>query len=243
MGMILRLLGSTELTGSNGARLDAVLAQPKRFALLAYMAVDRPPRLHRRDSLLLRFWPESDEAHARGALSQALSFLRRSLGDGVIVSRGADEVGLDHALITTDVGQFEAAADAGDHEVALGRYLGDFLSGFHLTGCNEFDDWLTAERQRLRDRAVRSAKAMARAALESGDASRAVVSARHALLLAPHDESAARRMLAALEFAGRPALALQEYEEFKRRLREELGVAPSADLQRYVDALRAKSIP
>lgn len=234
-----RLLGSTELRAADGSALDDVVAQPKRLALLAYLAVERPVRLHRRDSLLLLFWPESDETHARGALSQALSFLRRGLGDGVIVTRGVDEVGVDPERITTDVAEFEAAADAEQHARALSRYQGDLLSGLNISGCNEFDDWLSAERKRLRERAARTARVIAREALASGDGSNAIVSARHALLLEPLDESAARRVLAAYELAGRPALGVAEYDAFRRRLKDELGIEPSADLQRAAERLRA----
>ena len=243
MTIQLRLLGSTELLAPDGGRIDAVLAQPKRLALLAFLAVDKPVRLHRRDALLLLFWPDADEAHARGALSQALAFLRRQLSVGVIVTRGTEEVGLDHALLATDVQSFEAAADAGEHARALKHYAGGLLEGFHVSGCRDIDDWLTAERERLRERAVRAAKALSRLAEQSDDKSTAVVAARHALLLAPLDESAAVRVLAALDLAGRPALALQEYEAFRRRLHEQLGVAPSAELQRRVESIRDRSTP
>jgi DNA-binding SARP family transcriptional activator len=239
MALQLRVLGSTELRDADGRALDSLLAQPKRVALLAYLCVERPMRLHRRDSLLLLFWPDSDESRARGALSQSLSFLRRGLGDGVIATRGLEEVGVEPTRIETDVDRFERFADAQEHARALDAYTGDLLAGLHVSGCNEFDDWLSAERQRLRERAARSARAVAKTALEAGDGSTAVVAARHALVLSPLDESAARRVFAAYELAGRPALALAEYEAFRRRLRQELGVEPTADLQRLVERIRA----
>lgn len=234
-----RLLGSTELRAEDGTALDEVVAQPKRLALLAYLAIDGPVRLHRRDSLLLRFWPESDESHARGALSQALSFLRRGLGDGVILSRGTEEVGVDPARLTTDVARFEAQLDAGQLVEALGLYRGDLLGGLNISGCNEFDDWLSAERKRLRERAARAARAVTKAAIASGDGSVAIVAARHALLLSPLDETAAERVLAAYALAGRPALGLAEYDAFRRRLRDEMGIEPSAELQRTAERLRS----
>ncbi|MFM7403113.1 MAG: hypothetical protein ACKO1N_03235, partial [Erythrobacter sp.] len=46
--------------------------------------------------------------------------------------------------ITTDVQGFEAAAEAGEHARALKLYAGDLLAGLHVSGCNEFDDWMTA---------------------------------------------------------------------------------------------------
>src|SRR6266545_5141968 len=89
-----RILGGLNLLGAAGHELKSVLAQPKRVALLAYLAAATPRRLHRRDSLVALFWPELDQEHARAALRQALHGLRHALGDGVLVPRGDDDVGL-----------------------------------------------------------------------------------------------------------------------------------------------------
>ena len=69
-------LGSLELSGVDARVICAVHAQPKRLALLAFLAAEHPLGFHRRDSILALFWPELDSAHARDALSQALRFLR-----------------------------------------------------------------------------------------------------------------------------------------------------------------------
>ena len=45
-----RILGALNLLGPGGRELTPVLAQPKRVALLAYLAAATPRRLHRRDS-------------------------------------------------------------------------------------------------------------------------------------------------------------------------------------------------
>src|SRR3989475_4150125 len=84
-----RMLGAMSLLGADGHDLRAVLAQPKRVALLAYLAVT--PRFHRRDSLVALFWPDLDQEHARAALRQALHGLRRALGEGVLVTRGDED--------------------------------------------------------------------------------------------------------------------------------------------------------
>src|SRR5438105_7448191 len=76
----LRMLGTLDLKGADGRAVRSILAQPKRLALLAYLAVH--PAGARRDSVVALFWPELDTAHARGALRQSLRFLRRELGDG-----------------------------------------------------------------------------------------------------------------------------------------------------------------
>src|SRR3989442_7257500 len=95
----LRILGGLNLLGASGRELSSVLAQPKRVALLAYLAAATPRRLHRRDSLLVLFWPELDQEHARAALRQALHGLRHALGDVVLLATG-DEVIRLHARRT-----------------------------------------------------------------------------------------------------------------------------------------------
>ena len=60
-----RALGTTSLTVGPDEDIVSVLSQPKRLALLAYLAIGRPPGFHRRSTLLALFWPEQDEQHAR----------------------------------------------------------------------------------------------------------------------------------------------------------------------------------
>jgi serine/threonine-protein kinase len=52
----LRTLGALELRGRGGQELRAVLAQPRRMALLAYLALATPRSYHRRDTVLALFW-------------------------------------------------------------------------------------------------------------------------------------------------------------------------------------------
>ena len=87
----LRTLGQLDLEGPGGHEVRNALAQPKRAALLAYLALATPRGHHRRDALLALFWPESDIERARNALNQAVHFLRLSLGSGTIINRSGDD--------------------------------------------------------------------------------------------------------------------------------------------------------
>src|SRR5919108_859050 len=142
----LRALGTLVLRGHNGEDLHSVLAQPKRVALLAYLAIARPRGFHRRDTLLALLWPEQDEQHARWALNQALRHLRTALGKEAVPSRGDGEIGIDVRALSCDAVEFEAAIEADDPARALGLYRGDLLEGFHVSGCGEFERWLEEER-------------------------------------------------------------------------------------------------
>ena len=90
----LRTLGGLDLRDADGRELRPVIGQAKRFALLAYLAQAGHQGFRRRDTITALFWPELDQEHARGALRQALRFLRRELGDGVLATRGEEEIGI-----------------------------------------------------------------------------------------------------------------------------------------------------
>jgi DNA-binding SARP family transcriptional activator len=63
----LHVLGSLELARGDGTEIGSVLSEPKRVALLAYLAAS-PSAYQRRDRLLAMFWPEQDDGtRARSA--------------------------------------------------------------------------------------------------------------------------------------------------------------------------------
>ena len=90
----LRTLGPVELEGASGPQADAVTRAPKLLALLVFLAVDSPRGFKRRDVLAALLWPELDQQRARHALRNTLHELRKALDDGVLSSRGSEEVGL-----------------------------------------------------------------------------------------------------------------------------------------------------
>ena len=135
-----------------GQEAIAALAQPKRLALLAYLAAATPYGFHRRDTILALFWPEADQEHARTALRKAVHFLRHELGPGVVLSRGDEEIGLAEEDIWCDVRKFGQALAKGRLSEALGLYPGDLLAGLFVSDAPQFEHWLDEERGRLRTR-------------------------------------------------------------------------------------------
>src|SRR4051812_36942747 len=167
-------LGALDVRGADGEELHAVLAQRKRFALLAWLALARPRGFQRRDRLLALFWPEQDEEHARNALNQAVHFLRRTIGADAIVARNGDELGLDRSVVWCDAVAFEDALDAGRRAEALELYRGELLQGFHVSDAAELDRWIESERARLADRHLRALTAAAGECETTGDLQGAV---------------------------------------------------------------------
>ncbi len=231
----LHTLGTLDLRRLGGAPIDAILRQPKRLGLLAYLALSSPQRFLRRDMLLAQFWPELDQEHARAALRRALYFLRRALEEPVLTGRGEDEVGVDAALLWCDARAFEEKLDSGALNEALGLYQGDLLEGFYVTGAPEVERWLDGERVRLRDRAARAARSLSDAAT---DLTERVRWARRAAALKPDDEEAVRGLVGLLDQQGDRTGALRASEDFARRLKLDFDLEPGPELRSMVEQLR-----
>ncbi len=135
----LRVLGALRLSASDGRDLSGFNRQPKRMALLAYLAAANPHGLQRRDTLLALFWPEVSATKARASLSQTLYSLRNALGEQAIVTHGDDEVGVSRDVVWCDAQAFEAALDADRPDDALALYRGELLTGFFLSEAPEFE--------------------------------------------------------------------------------------------------------
>jgi serine/threonine-protein kinase len=235
---LLRLLGNVELTGPERPGVERVLAQPKLVALLALLAVPETNRFIRRDRIVSLLWPELDQARARAALRKALTMLRSSLGTEVVLSRGDEEIALDGRQIACDAAEFTVAADSGELARALSLYRGDLLPGFHLDGSWEFSQWLDDQRDAARERAAAAAWALAQRYERDTEFSEATRWARRAARFAALDERALRRALRMLERLGDRAGAVRLYEDFARRLRDELQAEPSPETIELVAQLR-----
>jgi DNA-binding SARP family transcriptional activator/predicted Zn-dependent protease len=235
-----RALGTLDLQRPGTGEVRALLVQPKRLALFAYLLLARPQRLHRRDSLLALFWPESTEEQARRSLRQALHFLRQSLGADVIASRGDEEVGVAPHAVWCDVREFDRALDDGRAEEALALYRGPMLDGFHVAGASpDLCQWIESERARVHARAVEAAAALADRAEREGNAALAIQRLRDLLRLDPSAEAALRRLMTLLDRAGDRAGALRAYDELARRLASEVGADPSPASVALAERVRA----
>jgi DNA-binding SARP family transcriptional activator/TolB-like protein len=236
-----RVLGSLDLRGPEGEEVLSVLSQPKRVALLAYLAVATPRGFHRRDKLVGLFWPELDQDRARAALRKSLHHLRQSLGDNAVLSRGDEEVSLNWDLLRCDAAEFDDAVEECPVR-ALELYRGDLLGGgFFLSGCPEFDRWLDDEREGLRVAAARAGWEVAHRHLAAGRINDGEQAAQRALALVPTDESEVRRFIEALAGAGDRACAVRFYERFAGGLRDELELEPSAETKAVLEGIRAET--
>ncbi|MGH7518615.1 MAG: AfsR/SARP family transcriptional regulator [Gemmatimonadales bacterium] len=236
-------LGGIDLRGIAPAEPQALLSQPKRFALLAYLALARPQGIHRRSTLLGVFWPDLGAERGRSALRQAVHRLRRSLGDGVIRSRGDEEIRLDASLFRCDAVCFEAAIGAGRLTEAVELYQGPLLPGFFVDGASGFERWLEDERARLRALAVAATWRLMAEAEAAGELSAAAVWARLAVHHSDHDECSYRRLIGLQSRIGDRVGAVSTYLQLCRRLAHDFDCAPSPETEALLHSIRAHPRP
>jgi DNA-binding SARP family transcriptional activator/TolB-like protein len=237
----LQTLGRLDLRAGDGSELSSIVAQPKRTALLVYLACAMPSGFCRRDTLVGVFWPELDQEHARAALRKALHYLRRSLGEEALIGRGDEELRLNESLVTCDAVKFDVALASNDPARAVELYRGAFMDGFFLADAPEFENWLERERARFRDRAFHAAWSLAEISGRESDAFGAAYWARRAAGLAPDDEAAVRRLMSLLDRLGDRAGAIAAYEDFARRIAAEYEMEPSAETRALARAIREET--
>lgn len=236
----LRTLGALNVL-VDGRDAPALIGQPKRLALLCYLALAPSPGFRRRDSLVTYFWPELATNAARAALRQALHVIRRTLGQSVIATRGIEELGIQRSVLWCDATAFESEAAAGRLEEAMSHFRGTFLEGFHVAGAPLFEEWLEDTRARLAARARRAAALLAVRASRDGRAEPAMFWARRACELDPDDEACFDMLLRLLVHSGDRCAAMREYERFARRLRRDYGIDPSPEISAMIGSLRSPS--
>lgn len=222
----LQLLGRIDLDGLPAPAAAALLAQPKRIAILAYIVLGTPRGERGRDELIATFWPDADRGLARGALRNSLHFLRTHLGAEAIRSR-ADRLVVDADVLWSDAVAFEEALIAGRTRDALALYEGDLLPAFRLPGCAAFERWLETERAEFRRKAATAAWSLSATEERRRHPAAAVDFARRAAALSAEQEVAVRSLMRLFDRVGDRAAAGREYETFRDRLQREHGCPPS----------------
>ena len=210
----------------------------KATALLALLAVTG--REHSREQLADLLWPEADSVKGRASLRRTLSVTAAVMGDGLVVSRAA--IALDLALVRVDVREFHALIgrpDAASLERAASLYRGDFLAGFTLRGCAEFEEWQESVSEELRQALARGLQRLVAACIADGALERAAGHARRWLQLDPLHEPAHQVIIRLHGWAGQRSAAMRQYRSLVRVLDRDLAVRPLPETTRLYDDVRA----
>ncbi|HEX8691903.1 MAG TPA: BTAD domain-containing putative transcriptional regulator, partial [Longimicrobium sp.] len=236
----LKLLGGAALE-DDGTPVTGRPVHRRRLALLAVLAAARG-RTVGRERLVGYLWPESPGDAARHLLSESLYILRKALGENAFVAAG-DEVGLDPAVVASDVALFQDALEKDDPAAAAALYAGPFLDGFAVSDAPEFERWAEEERDRLGRAYARALEALAEAREAEGDP---LGAAEWWKRLARHDPFSSRvalRVMRALETGGERAAAVRHAAVHAAMVRQELGVEPDAEVEALARRIREAPRP
>jgi DNA-binding SARP family transcriptional activator len=215
-----------------GRRVEESLPGRQGRLAFAYLVANRS-RAVTRDELVEALW---DGAAGSDRLSPLLSKLRAVVpveGRGDLRLALPADAWVDVEAAAEGLHRAESAVAQGDFAAAWGpgRVAQHVATRVFLPG--EDAPWIDAERRRLEEILVRSLELVGRAcvAIGGGELDTAERCARTLIERAPYRESGHRLLMEALAARGNTAEALLVYEALRRRLREELGAAPSAPTQ------------
>ena len=221
------LLGGFDARLASGAPVS--LPTRKAQALLAYLGV-RPGQSHPRDKLAALLWGEKSDEQARGGLRHALVALRRALAGAhpPPLRIEGQTLALDSVGVEVDVVTFEGRVAEGTAqalEQAAEVYRGDLLQGFSV---NEplFEEWLVAERERLREIALAALARLLAHQSKAAGTERAIQTAVRLLGLDPLQEAVHRTLMRLYAHQGRRGAALKQYQVCVGVLQRELGQSP-----------------
>jgi predicted ATPase/DNA-binding SARP family transcriptional activator len=241
MGLEIAILGPLE--PRSGGEVLQVPAGKQR-ALLSLLAV-RAPHPVAAEVAAEALWPEAPPAEATRSLQVTVSRLRRSLAAaGAPVETLASGYRLAVAGDAIDARRFEAlverarAARAHDAPAAR-RLLDDALTLWRGPALADvaFEAFAQGEIARLEELRLVALEERLDARLATGEAAPVVGELEQLAAEHPSRERLVGLLMLALYRSGRQADALAAYTHARRRLDEELGLEPSAELQRLQGAI------
>src|SRR5262249_19176474 len=205
----LTLLGGFDARLASGGVVD--VPTKKAQALLAYLAL-HPGEPHKRDKLAPILWSERTDEHARDGLRHALVTLRKALPGGSLLAEGRT-LAVNAAVVDADVASFERHVSEGTPPaLAQAAELdgGDLLPGFTVSE-PLFEEWLVAERERLRETALEALARLLAHQTQSGGTERAIQTAVRLLGLDPLQGAVHRTLMRLYARLGPRGAAPQPY--------------------------------
>lgn len=195
------------------------------------------------DTLVELLWGEDPPRTAAKALQTHISSLRRTLGDGFVLTAGA---GWTLAETQVDAARYKSAARLGRDAAAAGD-VGQAVARFEEAlalwrgipelpdsrrGTSEKTRWIEGHAALVEDRAD--------ALLATGRAAEIIGELEAAVADAPLRERRWGQLMLALYRAGRQGEALGAYQRARALLADELGVDPGPELRRLEAAIVAQ---
>lgn len=216
----LRILGTASLGRLlPDGTVSPLLGPGKALALIAYLAC-APGRCASRERLVDLLWSDLDTEKGRQALRQHLWRLKQTLGTAVVAESGTETLSLAIGL-ESDRDALLEAAEHQRHEDVVALWAGELFPDFASQGGRGFEEWLDAERPRLRSVFLRSAEIVVRNRLAGSRNKEAIALARGMRDVDLLSEFAWRLLFEAINASGDTAGLGVEIDSFEELMRHE----------------------
>jgi predicted ATPase/DNA-binding SARP family transcriptional activator len=240
------ILGPLQVRVGSGEPVEVV--GPRLRTLLIRLALDLD-RVVVIDQLVDAVWDEDPPAGATNALQSLVARLRRLLPDVVQTHQAGYRLALHPDAV--DAVRFQALAAAGRRQLAgdpwqAGRTLREALALWRGPALADVATarFAAAAVARLEELRLGALEDRIDADLVTGDHDAAVAELDELVTAHPLRERPHGQLMRALTAAGRQADALAVHQRLRRRLADELGIDPSAELQAvHVAVLRGEATP
>ena len=223
----------------DGRDVSAEVPGGQAGEVLWYLLAHRERPIERTELIEL-LWPEVQPKDPHSDLRPILSRVRRVLGPDSLHGRENVRIELPEP-VWVDVEEASRAVDSAhvaarsadwnrvreESQVAIGLLQPGFLPG-------RDGDWIEARRRELEELLLEALELAARGSIAFGDREElgtAERAARELVTRSPYRETGYRFLMEALAAGGNVAEALRVYEDLRLLLRDELGVAPAAELR------------
>lgn len=216
----------------------------RSLALLSYLAVTGRP--HTRDRLADLLWDDLTSQQARNNLRYLLPDLRRTIGDYLCIK--AETIAFNRqAPHWLDVDALRTIQNATPPvstqawQQALDLYQGEFLAGFRVRNAPNFEAWVTAQQEELHQVAMQGYQQLAQRYLAEDNTCAGINTVQRLLRSDPWHEAGQRLFMQLLAANGQRAAAVEQYQQFRYLLQNEVGVEPAAATQALYEQIRRGS--
>src|SRR4029077_11298934 len=217
-GFSLQTLGFPEIHGDDR---PIKLNLRKGLALLIYLAEARGAVA--RDVIATLLWPESPRETGLARLRRMLHRIELTLGQKIFEPARTSVRWSAAVDLKVDSQLFESACERGAFEEACLLYRGDFLAGFSLADCPEFEDWAFYRREALRGRLMHGLERLVQDKNAAGEHFAATAHAARLGERVPLGEVYCRHLIRSLLLAGDRSSAERHHAALTQRLSDELG--------------------
>jgi len=208
----LRLFGSVRLEADDQSlETFGTVRAAKLLVLLSLARSGKMPREHLAEQL----WPEDYYDATRLRLRQEIHRLKRALGDQAdLIGSSPTEVWIDRSRLVTDL---DALEDSSAPKLDPSLVLDPFLPGWD-------DPWVIAQRRQAEQLQVNAAVAAITRAVQAGEADQVQGVLQQMIARHPLNEELRKLAVEVHAQLGSLAAAVAEFQDYRRKVKEQLGV-------------------